>query len=90
MTSGKPTIDDLVSVVETWQIRRVEEAAAFSARGFRQFCELMNYETRRLISMTHKEDPDFWSAMQELATNAMTQTTKRAKLFADKQDMTNL
>jgi hypothetical protein len=86
---GKLPIDDLVSVFETWQVRRKEEAEGFHLRGFRGFVELMNYETRRAISLTGKQDPDFWSAVAEIATNAQTLTTAGAKLRADHRDMTN-
>lgn len=83
-------LDDFVSAVETWQMSRREEAQAFTLRGFRQFCEEMNFRSRKLINLTHKEDPDFWTALAELANNAATITTKGAKLYADRRDMTNL
>lgn len=86
---AEPTLGDFVSVVETWQSRRVEESKAFTLRGLRGFCELMNYHTRQLISQTGKQDPDFWSAVAELATNAQTLTANR-KLFADGIDRTNV
>lgn len=88
--AAEPTLADLVSVFETWQLRRKEVAEGFHLRGFREFVELMNYETRRAISMAHKEDPDFWTAVAEIANNAALLTTKGAKLRADHSDMTNL
>lgn len=83
-------MSELVTICETWQVRRRTEAAAFTASGLRAFCELMNYETRRLISLTGREDPDFWSAVAELATNAQTLTTRSAKLIANHIDRTNV
>lgn len=90
MPPSEDALEAFVSTVETWQTRRREEAQAFSLRGLRGFVELMNYQTRRLVNLTHKEDPDFWTALAELATQAATLTTEGAKLFADKRDMTNL
>lgn len=84
------TLDDFVSAAETWQTSRRAEAEAFTLRGFRGFVELMNYQSRQLIAFTRKEDPDFWTALAELANNAATITTKGAKLYADHRDVTNL
>lgn len=83
-------LQDFIDTVETWQTKRIEAAEHFSSRGLREFCEIMNYHTRRLVSLTGKPSPEFWSAVAELATNAQTLTTKGAKLFADKQDRTNV
>lgn len=84
----KTPLDELVTAVETWQVKRVEEAAEFSRSGLQRFCEVMNYHTRRLISVTGKNDPEFWSAMAELSVNAQTLTTPGAKLRANHIDRT--
>lgn len=84
----KTPLDELVAAVETWQVKRVEEAAEFSSSGLQRFCEVMNYHTRRLISVTGKNDPEFWSALSELCVNAQTLTTKGAKLRANHIDRT--
>ena len=83
-------MEEFLSVCETWQHRRVSEARQFKLSGLRAFCELMNFETRKLISLTGKSDPNFWSAVAELATNAQTLTTRGAKLFAEHQDRTDV
>lgn len=88
--ADKPTIEDAVSATETWQVRRHEIAQGFHLRGLREFCEFQNFQTRKLISYFGKQDPEFWTALAELATNAQTLTTKGAKVFADKKDVTNL
>jgi hypothetical protein len=87
-TPAKPSLDDLVSVFETWQTRRIPLAATFSRDGMREFVEVMNYETRRAIALTHKEDPEFWTAVAELATQAATLTTAGAKLMVNHRNMT--
>lgn len=88
MPGSETEIAALVSAVETWRARRVGLAEGFNLRGFREFCEVMNYWTRKLISVTEQQDPDFWSALSELAVNAQTLTTRGAKLKADHRDMT--
>lgn len=87
---AEPTIADFVAQVEDWQRLRVEEASAFSLRGFRGFVEQMNYRTRKLISFADRQDPEFWGALAELATNAQTLVTPGAQLRADHRNVKNL
>lgn len=88
MASNEPTLGDVAAQVETWAAVRVELAADFELAGFRNFCEQNNYRSRRLISMFGKTDPDFWTALAELATNASVLVTPGAKVRADHRDMT--
>lgn len=90
MAPSNPDLDALVSAVETWQGRRVDLSASWSLDGYRQFCEVMNYHTRTLIRKLGKEDPEFFSALAELAVNAQTLTTRGAKLRANGTDMTQV
>lgn len=83
-------IPALVTAIGTWQTRRVEESQAFTRTGFRGFVEVHNYFTRELIRILENTDPEFYSALAELAVNAQTLTTKGAKLRADHIDRTNL
>lgn len=83
-------LQQFIDTVETWQMQRVGLAQGFHQKGLREFVEVQNFLTRKLISQAQRSDPEFWSAVAELATNASTLTTPGAKIFADKQDRTNL
>lgn len=89
-SDGRDTSAYLVSLVEMWQRERVRQSEGFNLRGFREFCEVMNKQTRDLISFCDRKDPEFWTALLELAQNASTLTTKGAKVRADHRDVTNL
>jgi hypothetical protein len=84
----------LPDLIATWRLRRTEigqkSQNRTSAASLREFVEVMNYQTRMLISHVGEQDPEFWSAVAELATNAATLTTPGAKIFADGQDRTQL
>lgn len=88
MASNLPTLEDVAAQVETWAATRVELAASFTQDGFREFCTQNNYRSRRLIAAFGREDPEFWTALAELATNAATLVTPGAKVRADHRDMT--
>ena len=75
-------LEEFVEICETWQIRRVQDRV-FTRRDMHEFVAVMNAMTRRLVSVTRNESPEFWSAVAELATNAQTLTTKGAKIIAD-------
>lgn len=90
MAVSKEDLSALVTAIETWQGRRVDLAATWGLDGYRQFCETMNYHTRTLIRKLDREDPEFFSALAELAVNAQTLTTRRARLRADGKDMTQV
>lgn len=81
-------------VVTTWQLKRHTIAARSqnrtSAPNLREFVEVMNAMTRSLISEFDERDPEFYTALFELATNAQTLTSPGAKIFGDGVDMTNL
>lgn len=87
---GRDTAAEFVSIVEGWEKARREQSEKFTMRGFTGFVEAMNALTRRLVAFADRTDPEFWSAVAELANNAQTLTTKGAKILADHHDMTNL
>jgi len=87
-------LDDLIAVIETWQTKRISlatkgENGGFTKDGLHEFAETMNALTRKLISLTRQQDPEFWSAWLELGQNASTMT-HNAKLVVDKIDRTTL
>lgn len=88
--TGRDSADYLRGVVERWQRGRVSEARKFSMRGFRNFAEYMNAQTREVVAYFGTDDPDFYSALAELAVNAQTLTTPSARLLADGRDVTKL
>lgn len=81
-------LQELIDIVETWQARRQPLAVAFSQDGMREFIETHNALTRRLIAVTEKKDPEFWSSFLELAQNAST-LVSGGKIFVNGQDRTN-
>lgn len=83
---------DIKSLAETWLHRRSEfiDPDRMDGAKFRHFVELQNHLSRQLIAALDMHDPELWQALTELATNAATLTTRGAKIFADKQDVTNL
>ena len=83
-------VEALVAHVEAWEAKKREAAAEFTNNGLRRFAELMNYHTKALIQGTEKADPEFWSSLAELATNAATLTTKGAKLRVNHVDRTDV
>jgi hypothetical protein len=87
------TIDYLKDIVTTWRVKRDIEARntndRTNAASLRKFVEIQNAQTRLLIAEFGTNDPDFYTALFELAMNAQTMTTKGAKLFVDGQDRTN-
>lgn len=87
---GRDSADYLRGICERWENGRKQEAAKFSLRGFRNFAEFMNKETRELIAFCGREDPEFYSALAELAVNAQALTTRGARVMADHRDVTNL
>lgn len=86
---NKLPIEDLVSVVELWQMARKPLAEKFSQGGLRAFVETHNAKTRQMISLLGKQDPEFYSALLELTQNASTMVAG-GKIIADKIDRTNL
>lgn len=87
-------IQKLRDVVGTWQARRIEigleSQNRTSAASLRKFVEVMNAMTRSLIRELDSQDPEFYSALMELAQNAATLTTPGANIFGDGSKMTNL
>ena len=83
------SVEEIVSLVESWQHRRTELAATFSQDGLRGFAEAHNFITRKLIAaLGNKQDPEFWSAWMELGQNASSMI-QGGKLFVNKVDRTN-
>lgn len=86
--------EDIIRVVETWQLQRHEvfKREAFqegkNAASLRQFVEINNRLSRRLIAVFDKRDPEFWSALQELAVVAGT-IVSGGKTFVNGQDRTS-
>lgn len=85
-----PEMQALIDAVETWQTLKVGLAKEWSLNGYRNFSEVHNYHTRKMIRLLEKEDPEFWSSLAELATQAATLTTPRAKFIVGGKDMTNV
>jgi hypothetical protein len=83
-------VRELTDLVESWQAKRVPLAEEFSKKGMRDFVAYMNHITRQAVAVTGKTDPEFWTAMLEIAQHASTLTTPGAKVIADKQDRTQL
>jgi hypothetical protein len=81
-------IEDLRAAVETWATMR-HQFTSFTRTDMQRFVETMNYHTRKTISILNSQDPEFWSALMELAQNASTLVTKGAKIFVDGEDRTN-
>lgn len=80
---------ELITVIETWAARR-HEFTQFTRVAMNDFAAVMNANSRRLVSMLGVQDPEFYSALAELATNAGTLTTRNARLIADGVDVTKL
>lgn len=59
-----------------------------NAASLREFVEIQNRLSRRLISLLQKEEPLFWEAVVELAMNAQ-RITEGAKVFVNGQDRTS-
>jgi hypothetical protein len=87
-------VAELRDIVTAWQMQRQTIAARSqgrtSAPNLREFVETMNALTRRLIRVCDNQDPEFYTALFELATNAGTLTTPGANIFGDGQKMTDL
>lgn len=83
--------DEFTTLIETWQTQKLavfkrqpfNEGA--NAASLREFTEIMNRLSRRLISITGKQDPDFWQSIVELAMNT-NRILEGGKVFVDKQD----
>jgi hypothetical protein len=50
----------------------------------------MNAMTRKMVAEFGVQDPLFYTALAELATNAATMVDPQAKLIADGQDVSDL
>lgn len=81
-------LEDLIATVETWQAKRYTLSTEFKQDSMLAFVEGMNAMTSRLISLTGKKDPEFWSAWLELGQQASTMTAG-GKTIADGHDRTN-
>jgi len=81
-------ISDLRDLVETWGLQRTLDRE-FTTGDLNKFAETMNNRTRQLISLLEMYDPEFYTALFELAQHARTMTTPGAKLFVDGRDRTN-
>ena len=73
----------------SWQAKRVPLSENFTRDSLRGFAEAMNYHTRALCRLMESNDPEFYSALMELAQNATTVVTG-AKLIVNKIDRTQL
>lgn len=81
-------VQQIVDIVETWELRRIPLARSFTKNGMTEFVETQNALTRQLIAGLDRKDPEFWSALLELAQNGA-RMTAGGKLFADGKDMTD-
>ena len=88
---SEPSMNELRTVIETWISQRTltfqrqpfNEGA--NASSLREFVEIQNRLSRRLISILQTENPDFWSAFVELGMNA-SRIVEGGKILVDKQD----
>lgn len=86
-------LNEIIRAVETWQHQREEvfKRQAFqdgaNAKSLREFVEIQNRLSRKLISLTQKNDEHFWSALAELGNNAARIVTQ-GKVFVNKEDVT--
>ena len=68
-------VEEFVRVVETWQTqkREVFKRQTYSdganPASLREFVEIQNRLSKRLVSGLEKQDPDFWQSLVELAMN---------------------
>jgi hypothetical protein len=76
-------------VIETWMIQRTHIIKEFNTTDLNRFVTTLNDRTRHVVQLLERQNPEFWTAVAELATNAATLTTKGAKIIADGKDVTN-
>lgn len=87
------TLEDFIAAVRIWQTQRVEVFSrqpygdGSNAKSLREFTEIQNGVTRRLVSLTGIQEPDFWTALQELAGNT-DRVIRGGKTFVNGQDVT--
>jgi hypothetical protein len=88
------SLEDLVLTVETWQTQRkvTFDRHRFSdgsnAKSLREFVEIQNALSRRVVTLFEKQDPDFFTSLGELVMHASGMVTG-AKTFVNGQDVTN-
>lgn len=86
-------LESFVALVNTWRLQRTEVfkrqeyGDGSNASSLREFVDIQTGVCRRMISLVQEQDPDFWSAMFELANHAQT-VVKGAKTFVNGQDVT--
>jgi hypothetical protein len=79
-----------MDVIETWQTKRVPLASAFTRDGLREFSATHNALARRMMSLfDDRRDPEFYSALLELAQQCSTISVK-AKFVVEGKDRTNV
>lgn len=88
--SDDQRVKEIIDVVESWNVVKKVIQDENPAIDMRKFVEAHNAHTRRLISAMGRDYPDFWTGMFELAMNAQTLCTPKAKIFADGLDRTNV
>jgi hypothetical protein len=71
-----------------WAQKRIPLAAPFTRDGMVGFIETHNALSRKMISLFDRKDPEFFSALLELAQNCST-LVSGGKIFVDKVDRTN-
>lgn len=89
-----PDLRSFKEIVESWQTRRdtlmgTPSAKRGSAASLREFVEIHNALTRRLITVLGVHDPKFYDGLLELAQNAG-RVLEGGKIFVDGQDRTDL
>ena len=89
--SEQQGLTEFIQIVESWNVvKKVIQDPKDAALDMRKFVEAHNAHTRRLISAVGRDYPDFWTGVFELAMNAQTLTSPKAKIFADGLDRTNV
>jgi len=76
--------------VETWGTLRHTMPREFNGADMRNFIGMMNDRTRQFVSILGTKDPDFYTAIAELATNAATLTTPGARIIGDGRNLTDV
>ena len=84
------TLQQFKELVGTWAVLRHTTPREFNGADMRNFIGMMNDRTRQFVSILETQDPEFYSAIAELATNAATLTTPGARIIGDGRNMTDV
>ena len=89
-------LEDIRNAVNSWRTFRLtttrfdDSSPGAATRSLNEFVASMNAMTRRLMAAFGENDPEFYSALAELANNAETHATKGATVKVNHRDVTDL